>query len=115
LVGPGLLVAAGHLDRVAGVAQLEEVDAFDHPAAVHVQTRNDALRKHGNGEPNAEGPGTSPMYAMPPGRSTARPGHPLLTDRTDRVQLARRGDGPGDEDVAPDRRQREASGHRVFC
>ena len=43
LVGALLLVAARHLDRIAGVAQVEEVDALDDPAAVDVQTGDDAF------------------------------------------------------------------------
>ena len=47
LVGPFLLVARGHLDRVAGVAQVDEVGPFDDPAPIDVETRNHALGKHG--------------------------------------------------------------------
>ena len=46
LVGPVLLVAAGDLDGVAGVAEVEEVGALDHAAAVHVQTGDDAFGQH---------------------------------------------------------------------
>ena len=37
LVGAGRVVRRGQLDRVAGVAQVDEVDALDHPPGVHVQ------------------------------------------------------------------------------
>jgi hypothetical protein len=40
------LVAPGNLNRVAGVAQLQEIDAFDHPATIYVQTGNDAFGQH---------------------------------------------------------------------
>src|SRR5205823_5082652 len=46
LVGPVGLVAPGHFHGVAGVAQLKEVHPLDDPAAVHVQTRNNALGEH---------------------------------------------------------------------
>ena len=34
---PLLVVAAGDLDRIAGVAQLDEIDALDHATGLHVQ------------------------------------------------------------------------------
>src|SRR5262249_5772606 len=43
------LVAPGDLDGIAGVAQLQEVDALDHAATVHIQTGNDALGEHAAG------------------------------------------------------------------
>src|SRR6202035_1940398 len=43
---PLILVAPRHLDRVAGVAQVQEVDALDDSAALHVQTGDDPLGKH---------------------------------------------------------------------
>src|SRR6185312_10376188 len=46
LVGALLVVARGDLDRVAGVAQFDEIDALDHAPAGHVQAGNDALREH---------------------------------------------------------------------
>ena len=46
LVGPLLLVAARDLDRIAGVAQVQEVDALDDAAAVDVETGNDPLGQH---------------------------------------------------------------------
>ena len=42
LVGALGVVGPGQLDRVAGVAELLEVDALDHPAAVDVEARDDA-------------------------------------------------------------------------
>ena len=36
----------GDFDRIAGVAQVEEVRPLDDAAAVHVQTGNDALGEH---------------------------------------------------------------------
>jgi hypothetical protein len=46
LVGALLVVARGNFDRIAGVAQLNKVDALDNAAAGHVQAGNDALGKH---------------------------------------------------------------------
>jgi hypothetical protein len=46
LVGALLVVARGDLHRVAGVAQLDEVDALDDPAAGDVQAGDDALGQH---------------------------------------------------------------------
>jgi len=45
-VGALLVVATGDFHRVAGVAQLGEVDALDHAAIGHVQAGNDAFGKH---------------------------------------------------------------------
>ena len=47
-VGPFGLVAAGHFDRIAGIAQVEKVGSFDHPAAIDVEAGNDALGEHGH-------------------------------------------------------------------
>ena len=47
LVGALLAVAAGQLDRVAGVAEVLEVDALDDAAGVDVEARDDAHR-HGH-------------------------------------------------------------------
>ena len=50
LVGTLLVIATRDLDRVAGIAQADEIDALDDAAAGHVETRNDALcETHGNG------------------------------------------------------------------
>src|SRR3989344_2835348 len=46
LVGALLVVARGDLDRVTGVAQLDEVDALDDPPARHVQAGDDAFGQH---------------------------------------------------------------------
>ena len=46
LVGPFALVARGHLDRIAGVAQVDEIGSLDHPAAIDVEAGNHALGKH---------------------------------------------------------------------
>ena len=42
LVGTLRVVDPGHLDRVTGVPQIDEVHALDHPAGVDVQARDDA-------------------------------------------------------------------------
>ena len=52
LVGALGVVRLGQLDRVAGVAQVLEVDALDHPAAVDVEARDDA-----DGEASCRRPG----------------------------------------------------------
>ena len=41
------VVAGGQLDRVAGVAQFDEVDALDHPTGVDVEARDDPRHVHG--------------------------------------------------------------------
>ncbi len=43
LVGALLVVAAGDFHRVAGVANVLELDALDHAAVVHVEAGNDAF------------------------------------------------------------------------
>src|SRR5690606_2040226 len=43
LVGTLLVVAAGDLHRVAGVADVLELDALDHAAVVHVEAGDDAF------------------------------------------------------------------------
>ena len=44
-VRPVFLITARHLDRIARVAQVQEVDAFDDSATIHVQTGDDTLRQ----------------------------------------------------------------------
>ena len=46
LVGPFLLVARGHLDRIAGVAEVEEIRSLDDPAPVHVEAGNHPFGEH---------------------------------------------------------------------
>ena len=46
LVGALAVVAGGQLHRVAGVADVDEVGALDHPALVDVQAGDDALEVH---------------------------------------------------------------------
>ena len=47
LVGALGVVARGELDRVAGVADVDEVRALDDAAGVDVEARDDALQVHG--------------------------------------------------------------------
>ncbi len=48
-VGTLLVVATGDFHRVAGITDVLELDALDHPAVVHVQARDDALGQcHGS-------------------------------------------------------------------
>ena len=37
------VVARGDLDRVTGIADINEFDTLDHPAVVHVQAGDDSL------------------------------------------------------------------------
>src|ERR1700760_1184529 len=46
LVRAGAVIGAGLLDRIAGVAQIDEVDALHHPPGLDVETGNDADLKH---------------------------------------------------------------------
>ncbi len=46
LVGALAIVAIGQFDRIAGIAQVDEVDALDHAAAGDVETGNDAFGEH---------------------------------------------------------------------
>ena len=50
LVGALGVVERRQLDRVAGVAQLDEGDAFDDAAVVDVEAGDDALGEHGSNE-----------------------------------------------------------------
>ncbi len=50
LVGAFAVVERGQLDRIAGIAQIDELDAFDDAAAGHVQTGNDSAVWPGIGE-----------------------------------------------------------------
>src|SRR6185437_12924988 len=47
LVGALGVIKGGELDRIAGVAQLNELDPLDDPASGDVQTGNNASREHG--------------------------------------------------------------------
>ena len=44
---PSRVVALRDLDRIAGVAQADEVDALDDAAVFDVETGNDASGEHG--------------------------------------------------------------------
>ena len=46
LVGALGVVGQRGLDRIAGVAQVEELHALDHAAVLDVQARDDALGEH---------------------------------------------------------------------
>ena len=72
------------LDRVAGVAQLLEVDALDHPAGVDVEARDD---------PDGE---ASWPRGRPGERERVLEGEPALVERgaDDRALDARRAPGP---------------------
>ncbi len=42
LVGAGVVVERGLLNRIAGVAQVDEIDAFDDAAVLDVEAGDDA-------------------------------------------------------------------------
>ena len=42
-VSAGVVVALGNLHRVTGIADVHELHALDHPAGVHIETRNNAF------------------------------------------------------------------------
>ena len=46
-VGAFIGVAPTQFDRVAGVAQVYKIDAFDRAAVFDIETGNDAFGKHG--------------------------------------------------------------------
>src|SRR5262249_28758656 len=46
LVGALVVVSGRALDRIAGVAQLDEAHALDHAAAIDVEARDNALGEH---------------------------------------------------------------------
>ena len=45
-IGPVFLVTARDFDRIAGVAQIQEIDPLDNAASLHVQAGDDAFGKH---------------------------------------------------------------------
>src|SRR5690606_35305290 len=49
LVGALFIVAAGDFDRIAGIGQVDEVDALDHPAGRDVEAGNDAAGERRGG------------------------------------------------------------------
>jgi hypothetical protein len=38
-----VVVSGGNLDRIAGIAQADEIHAFDDAPGVHIETRDDAF------------------------------------------------------------------------
>ena len=48
LVRPRCIIGAGRFDRIAGIAQIDEIDTLHHAAVLDVETGNDAnLEAHG--------------------------------------------------------------------
>ena len=45
-IGAGFVISDGRRDRIAGVAQIDEIDAFDDAAVLHVKAGNDADLEH---------------------------------------------------------------------
>ena len=52
LVRPFPVVQRRQLHRIAGVAQIDEIDAFHDPAVFHVQARDDPFRQHDGSFPH---------------------------------------------------------------
>ena len=50
-VGAFRLVPRGHLDRIAGIAQVQEIGSLDHATAVDIEAGNDAFGEHGGEVP----------------------------------------------------------------
>ena len=48
LIGPLVVVACGDFHGIPRIAQLDEIDAFDHATTGHVKAGNDALSQHKN-------------------------------------------------------------------
>ena len=46
LVGAGRVIGDRRLDRIAGIAQIDEIDALDDAAVLHVEAGNDADLEH---------------------------------------------------------------------
>jgi hypothetical protein len=46
LVGAGGVIGDRRLDRIACVAQVDEIDALDDPSVFHVETGDDADLEH---------------------------------------------------------------------
>ena len=90
LVGALLVVPAGQLDRVAGVDQIDEVDALDHPALGDVEARDDA-----NGDGHVHQPTNSPAIASTTGDRAALEGIGMATLDRDPTDEA-----PGSTDPA---------------
>ena len=55
-VGAGLVVGDGAFDRIAGVAQVDELDALDDAAVLDVEAGDDAGLKHGRPPPSGSAP-----------------------------------------------------------
>jgi hypothetical protein len=68
LVGPLLVVAARDLDRVAGIAQIDEIGALDDTAGGHVEAGDDAFgQAHVQSVPFlGSGRAQSPPGPLPP-------------------------------------------------
>jgi hypothetical protein len=46
LIRTGRVIDPGLFDRIAGIAQADEIDALDHAAVFHVQAGDDTNFKH---------------------------------------------------------------------
>ena len=73
LVGALFVVPAGQLDRVAGIDEINEVDALDHPTLGHIEARDDA---DGDGHADSlrtRGATLDPDVLPPPSPDPERP------------------------------------------
>ena len=96
LVGALGVVAAGQLDRVAGVAQVGEVDALDHAAGVDVEAGDDA-----------DGDGHAPQGRRPYGGAHEPGGRPHRVQPLHPPHDVQEG-RHGDADAGVGRRRRRA-------
>ena len=47
-IGTRRIIGLGGLDRIAGIAQIDEIDALDDAAILDIETGNDAHFQHGS-------------------------------------------------------------------
>src|ERR1039458_2263501 len=73
LVGTGRVIGNGSFHRIAGVAQIDEIDALDHTAVFHVEAGNDADFEHGYAAVRASRMSLSASAAPSRPSSTAPP------------------------------------------
>ena len=102
LVGALDVVAGGEFDRVAGVADVDEVGAFDHATLVDVQAGDDPFEVHvaesRSGVQDGQGlrHGEAPLVERPPGDD---PGHAIGFEALEHPQVVERGDATRGDDA----------------
>src|SRR5215213_9225036 len=72
LIGAFAIVESGQLDGIAGIAQIHELDAFNHAAAGHIQTGNDPAVGTGIGKTVVNIDGVRTQHGASAGRVSAR-------------------------------------------